>query len=199
MKKRKMVWIDMEMTGLDPERETIIEIATLITDSDLNIVEEGPNLVIHQPPKVLKSMDEWNQSHHKKSGLLEEVKNSRISLGQAEEITLDFIKKHSEPHKSPLCGNSVYHDRRFLAKYMPSIHKYLHYRLVDVSTLKELINRWYDDERVSSMKKEGKHRALSDIKESIEELKYYRKKFFKMPRKKAKQDETKLVKKDELA
>jgi len=174
----------MEMTGLDPDREAIIEIATLITDAELNIVAEGPDLVIHQPPRILKSMDHWNQTHHEKSGLLEEVKRAKVSLEQAEDRTLDFIKKHCEIHKSPLCGNSVHHDRRFLAKYMPSIHKYLHYRLIDVSTVKGLITRWYDAELISPPAKDGKHRAMQDIRESVEELRYYRKNFFKAKRKK---------------
>ena len=157
--------------------------ATLITDNDLNIIAEGPSLVIHQSPKILKEMDAWNQDHHLKSGLLDLVRNSKLLLKDAETATLDFIKQYCEPKKSPLCGNSVHHDRRFLAKHMPSLHEYLHYRLVDVSTLKELIYRWYGKE-AKPVTKEGRHRALADIKESIEELKYYRQQYFKVRRKK---------------
>ena len=141
--KSNMVWIDMEMTGLDPEKEQIIEMATIITDTNLNIIEEGPEFVIHQPEKYLEEMDEWNQKQHKKSGLLEEVRKSRVSVKKAQRKTLEFIEKYCYGKKSPLCGNSIHHDRRFIIKHMPRIHEYLHYRHIDVSTVKGLIHRWY--------------------------------------------------------
>jgi oligoribonuclease len=176
--KTPLVWIDMEMTGLDPNKERIIEIATLITDTDLRMIAEGPNIVIHQGPKILHSMDSWNKKHHHSSGLLDAVKKSKISLKRAEKMTLDFIKKHCEPKKSPLCGNSIHHDRRFLERYMPSIHEYLHYRHIDVSSVKALAQYWYPKDK-EQYKKNNTHRALDDIRESIEELTYLRKKIFK--------------------
>lgn len=177
--KSNLVWIDLEMTGLNPEKEGIIEIATIVTDKNLNIIEEGPDIVIRQPAKLLKGMDEWNQKQHKKSGLIDQVKASKISLRQAEKKTLDFIKKHCVPQKTILCGNAVYHDRRFIIKHMPKLNAFLHYRLVDVSTLKELTQRWYPKTKEAPKKTEN-HRALSDIRESIEELKFYRKHYFKV-------------------
>lgn len=173
-----MVWIDMEMTGLDPEKEGIIEIATIVTDSELNLLEEGPELVIHQKDSLLKRMDAWNQHQHKKSGLIEKVKKSKLTLKQAETKTLRFIKKFCLHKKAALCGNSVHHDRRFIIKYMPKLNEFLHYRLVDVSTVKDLIRRWYPKNK-SLPKKTETHRALSDIRESIEELRFYRKHYFK--------------------
>ncbi|MBI3317477.1 MAG: oligoribonuclease [Candidatus Omnitrophica bacterium] len=171
--KTNLVWMDLEMTGLDPEKERIIEIATLITDKDLNVIAEGPNLVIHQPARVLRAMDDWNQKHHKKSGLLDAVKASRVSIRQAERETLRFIKGYCFPKKSPLCGNSIHHDRLFLLKSMPRIHDYLHYRIVDVSSLKFLIQSWYPKDK-KLKKKKSAHRALEDIQASIDELKHYR-------------------------
>jgi len=176
--KNNMVWMDLEMTGLDPEKERIIEIATIVTDGDLNILEEGPNLVIHQPARLLKKMDDWNEKHHKKSGLFEEVQKSKTTVRKAEKKTLEFIKKYALPQKAVLCGNSVHHDRRFLIKYMPKIHAYLHYRLVDVSSIRSVIDRWYPKTRESPEKKD-RHRAMDDIRESIEELRFYRKTYFK--------------------
>jgi oligoribonuclease len=176
--ENNMVWLDMEMTGLDLEKETIIEIATIITDGDLKILAEGPNLVIHQPTKILSAMDEWNRTQHGKSGLIEEVKKSKISLKKAEKMTLDFVKQYCFPQTSPLCGNAIHHDRRFLIKYMPKLSAYLHYRHVDVTTIKLLVHRWYP-ETPDLPKKGDSHRALGDIRESIEELRFYRKKFFK--------------------
>ena len=176
-KKDNLVWIDMEMTGLDPDKDRIIEVATIITDGRLHIVEEGPNLIIHQPKRVLKAMDEWNCKHHADSGLTEAVLASKLTVRAAERKTLEFIKKHCAPKSAPLCGNSVHHDRRFIAHYMPKLHQYLHYRLVDVSTIKELVKRWFRATRFPA--KNERHRALDDIRESIEELKYYRRHFFK--------------------
>jgi len=172
-----LVWIDLEMTGLDPEKEKIIEIATLVTDGELNLLATGPRFVIHQPPRILKAMDEWNQKQHKKSGLIEEVVNSKLSVGEAEERTFEFISRYCYEKKSPLCGNAVHHDRRFLIQYMPQIHEYLHYRHIDVSTLKTVVALWYPKAK-EIPKKKGAHRALDDILESIEELKFYRKNFF---------------------
>ncbi len=172
-----MVWIDMEMTGLDPEKERILEIATIVTDGNLNILGEGPDIVIHQPASVLRSMDEWNQKHHAKSGLVEAVKKSAVTEAEAEAKTLKFIEGFCKPKKAPLCGNSVHQDRRFLSKYMPKIDDYLHYRHVDVSSLKALIARWYPKDKQPT-KSKG-HRALSDIRESIAELKFYKDRYFK--------------------
>jgi oligoribonuclease len=175
--RNNMVWIDMEMTGLDPEKEKILEIATIITDGNLNILAEGPDLVIHQPSSILKGMDEWNQAHHAKSGLIEAVKASTMTVKKAEQLTLEIIQEYCKPKKAPLCGNSVHHDRRFLLKYMPKIDSYLHYRHVDVSSLKALIARWYPKDKEPPKGKS--HRALSDIRESIAELKFYRERYFK--------------------
>jgi len=173
-----LVWMDMEMSGLDPKTCVILEIATLITDKDLNLVAQGPALVVHQPQSVLDAMDEWNTEHHGKSGLTEAVKNSKISLVEAEKQTLEFVSKHCGPKSSPLCGNTIYQDRRFLIEYMPTLESYLHYRLVDVSTIKELVKRWYGPEFQAPSKKQ-KHKALDDILETIEELKFYKEKVFK--------------------
>ncbi len=176
--KDNMVWIDMEMTGLDPEKEGVLEIATIITDSHLKILAEGPRLVISQPPKLLKTMDSWNKRQHKKSGLLEEVKKSKMTVKKAEARTLKFIKEYCVKGKSHLCGNAVYHDRRFIIKYMPKLDRYLHYRLIDVSTVKDLVRRWYPKNKEIPKKKEM-HRALSDIVESIEELRFYKDHYFR--------------------
>ena len=174
--KDYLVWMDLEMTGLDPEVDTILEIATIITDGQLNIVAEGPNLAVHQPDSVLEGMNDWCKQHHGDSGLTERVRSSDVSLAEAEQLTLDFIKVHVPERSSPLCGNSIHQDRRFLVKYMPEIEAYLHYRNVDVSTVKELVRRWYPD--ISQPAKRGDHLALTDIRESISELKYYREKVF---------------------
>ncbi len=173
-----LVWMDLEMSGLDPKTCVILEIATLITDKNLNLLAQGPALVVHQPDSVLEGMDDWNKKHHKDSGLTEAVKNSKITLAEAEQQTLDFIAQHCKPKSSPLCGNTIYQDRRFLIEYMPKLESYLHYRLVDVSTIKELVKRWYGPEFQAPNKKQ-KHKALDDILETVEELKFYREKFFK--------------------
>ena len=168
-----LIWIDLEMTGLDPRKDKIIEIATLITDKDLNLVAEGPNLAIHQDESVLEKMDDWNREHHKASGLWERVLASDISYREAEQMTLDFLREHIPIHCSPMCGNTVCQDRRFLAKWMPELENYFHYRHIDVSTLKELAMRW-KPELLEGMQKNSAHLALDDIRESVEELKHYR-------------------------
>lgn len=169
----------MEMTGLDPEQERIIEIATIVTDSQLNIVAEGPVFAIHQSDALLAKMDNWNTSHHNASGLVQRVRESLVTEREAELQTLAFIKKYVAPGKSPLCGNSVHQDRRFLRRYMAELEQYFHYRLLDVSTVKELALRWAP--RIySGLQKEAKHLAREDILESIEELKYYRDHFFRI-------------------
>ena len=172
-----LVWIDLEMTGLDPETDHIIEIASLITDAELNIIEEGPELIIHQSDEILDGMNEWCVKQHGESGLTQKVRDSKISLKQAEEMTLKFIKKHTGRTKVPLCGNSIGQDRMFLLKYMPLITNQLHYRIVDVSSIKELAHRWYPD--FEKFYKRATHRALDDIRESVAELKYYRQALFK--------------------
>ena len=171
-----LIWIDLEMTGLDPEKERIIEIATLVTDSNLNILAEGPNLVISQPIEFLEGMDEWNQNQHGLSGLIEEVKNSNVTSQVAEIETLEFVSKYVGEKVSPMCGNTVSHDRRFLSKYMPELENYFHYRHIDVSSVKELIVRWMN--QAQSYQKNSNHRALDDIKDSINELKHYKKLLF---------------------
>ena len=171
--------MDLEMTGLDPATEVIVEIATLITDDELNVVAEGPDLVIHQPETMLVAMDPFVVQMHTSSGLLTAIRESTITLEQAGAQTLEFIKKHvPEPRTIPLCGNSIGTDRRFLAKYLPEIENYLHYRSVDVSTIKELVKRWYPGLEISRPTKAGAHRALDDVQESIRELKFYRENVF---------------------
>jgi oligoribonuclease len=171
-----LVWMDLEMSGLDPERDTILEIATLVTDSDLEIVAEGPVIAVHQSDAVLESMDEWNREHHAASGLIGRVRASRIDLAEAERITLDFVRGHVDERTSPLCGNSIWQDRRFLARYMPKLESYLHYRIVDVSSIKELARRWYPSQ---VPEKKNTHLALDDVRESIEELRAYRRTIFR--------------------
>jgi len=173
-----LIWIDLEMTGLDPMTDTIIEIATVVTDSDLNVIAEGPEIVIHESKEKMDSMDEWCVKHHGESGLTERAINSKISCAQAEQETLAFLKKWTEAGASPLCGNSIGQDRRFLVRYMKELEAYFHYRNIDVSTIKELGRRWAP-EMTSSHKKQGTHLAMMDIQESISELKHYREHFFK--------------------
>lgn len=165
------------MSGLDPEQCTILEIATLVTDAELNVVAEGPELVIHHEDAVLDAMDEWCTRHHGISGLTAQVKASTISLEQAESLTLDFIAAHCGARTAPLCGNTIWQDRRFLVRYMPRVDAHLHYRLVDVSTIKELARRWYPDLKVPA--KSDSHRAMDDIRESIAELRFYRSNVFR--------------------
>ena len=170
--QNRLIWIDLEMTGLEPERDVIIEIATLVTDEQLNILAEGPVLAIHQSESVLAGMDEWNQTHHSASGLLERVRTSSHKMNDAEQLTLDFLKTWSDKRSSPMCGNSICQDRRFLARHMPNLEAFFHYRNLDVSTIKELARRWYP--AVPKFEKAGAHRALDDIRASLDELRYYR-------------------------
>ena len=172
-----LVWMDLEMTGLDPEQETIIEIATIITDSRLNIIAEGPNLAIHQDDDILEAMDEWNTKHHGESGLVDRVRASTIDMEQAEQQTLRFIMDFVGPNSAPLCGNSIHQDRRFLRKYMPHLQNYLHYRNIDVSSIKEVVTRWYGPE-LQPPRKQNTHQAMDDIRESIGELRHYREHVF---------------------
>ena len=175
-----LVWMDLEMSGLDPEKEHILEIATVITDSSLNIVAEGPVVVIKQPQSLLDAMDDWNTTHHGASGLTDKVRRDGVSEHEAEQLTLDFMRLYVKQGESPLCGNSVGQDRRFLVKYMPQLESYLHYRNLDVSTVKELCARWHPDV-LKNINKKAAHRALDDIHESIAELRYYRDHFFRLP------------------
>jgi len=172
----RLIWIDLEMTGLDPERDFILEIATVVTDDQLELVAEGPNLAVNQPDEVLLFMEEWSMIHHKESGLLDRVKSSSCDCRSAEQETLEFLSPLCKKGESPLCGNSVGQDRQFLKKYMPTLESFFHYRNIDVSTIKELVRRWYPS--LPLYKKQKTHLALSDIKESISELRYYRQKIF---------------------
>ncbi|RKS84442.1 oligoribonuclease [Orbus hercynius] len=178
LSKNNLIWIDLEMTGLDPNRDRIIEIATIITDSNLNILAEGPVIAVFQPDSQLALMDEWNVNTHTRTGLIERVKKSTITESQAEQLTLDFISQWVPENSSPICGNTIGQDRRFLFNQMPNLEKYFHYRYLDVSTVKELARRW-KPELLSALTKKGTHQALDDIKDSINELAYYRAHFFK--------------------
>lgn len=174
-----LIWIDLEMTGLDPDKERIIEIATIVTDKDLNILAEGPMMAVSQPQSILDAMDEWCTTHHGQSGLTQRVISSQISDAQAQAETIAFLQKWVPKGKSPMCGNSIGQDRRFLVRYMPELHDYFHYRNLDVSSLKELAVRW-KPQIMAGFKKQNKHLALDDIKESIEELAYYREHFINL-------------------
>jgi len=171
-----LIWIDLEMTGLIPETDVIIEIATIVTDKNLNVLAEGPMLAIHQPDDIMKEMDAWCTKTHGESGLTQRVKDSPISTREAEVKTIEFLNQYVAKGKSPMCGNTVCQDRRFMARYMPELEAYFHYRHIDVSTLKELMKRWRRD-LLSGFQKKGAHLALDDIKESIEEMIYYREHF----------------------
>ncbi|KAM9728008.1 small fragment nuclease [Menidia menidia] len=179
---QRMVWVDLEMTGLDIEKDQIIEMACIITDSDLNILAEGPNLIIKQPDELLDGMSDWCKEHHGKSGLTQAVRDSKITLEQAEYEFLSFVRQFTPPGQCPLAGNSVHADKRFLDKYMPQFMYHLHYRIIDVSTLKELSRRWFPEEHKMVPHKKATHRALDDIQESIKELQYYRANIFKTPK-----------------
>lgn len=172
--QNNLIWIDMEMTGLTPDSDRIIEIALLVTDAQLEVLATGPVLVLRQPDEVLAAMDSWNKGVHGKSGLIDKVKASRLDEATVEAQMLDFLAPHVAAGVSPMCGNSICQDRRFLARWMPRLETYFHYRNLDVSTLKELVKRW-KPEIAKGLTKEGKHEALADILDSIEELKYYRK------------------------
>ncbi len=175
---QNLIWIDLEMTGLDPETDKIIEIASIVTDSNLNTLAEGPVFAIHQPEEVLGAMNEWCVTQHGNSGLTQRVRDSQISLEEAEAETLAFVSQYVEAGVSPMCGNSIGQDRRFLCRYMPTFAAYFHYRNLDVSSVKELARRWRPD-IYNAVKKQGSHLALDDIRESIAELQYYRQHFFK--------------------
>ncbi len=177
--ENRLVWLDMEMTGLDPEKERIIEVAVVVTEPDLTVVAEGPVLVVHQPDSLLDAMDSWNTSTHGKSGLTDKVRASTISEAQAEQMLVEFLAQHVPAGKSPLCGNTISQDRRFMFRYMPKLEAFFHYRNLDVSTLKELARRWRPDV-YKGFDKKSRHEALADIYESIQELKYYREHFLKV-------------------
>ena len=174
-----LIWLDLEMTGLDTVNDQIIEIATIVTDADLNEIAEGPVLAIHQPEEVMARMDEWNRTQHGGSGLTQRVAESRVTEAQAEQATLAFLRQHVEAGTSPMCGNSICQDRRFLARCMPELEAYFHYRNLDVSTLKELAARWAPD-LLKQFTKKATHQAMDDIRESIEELRFYREHFIKL-------------------
>jgi oligoribonuclease len=178
-KSKTLIWIDMEMTGLEPDTDRIIEIATLVTDADLNIIAEGPVLAVHQSEQALAAMDDWNQRTHGASGLIDRVRASTIGDAEAERLTLEFLQNFADPRSSPMCGNSIHQDRRFMVRYMPKLEAFFHYRNLDVSTVKELAKRWRP-ELPAGFAKKGTHQALDDIHESIDELKYYREHFFRM-------------------
>ena len=173
-----LIWIDLEMTGLDPDNDLIIEIATIVTDKHLNTLAEGPVLAVHQSDEAIVAMDDWNQKHHGQSGLIERVKVSTVDDAEAEKQTIEFLKQWVPANTSPICGNSIGQDRRFLYRYMPKLEAYFHYRNIDVSTLKELAMRWAPDLQKGFQKKSA-HKALDDIIESIDEMKYYREHFIK--------------------
>jgi oligoribonuclease len=176
--EQNLIWIDLEMTGLHPDRDRIIEIATIITDGDLNTLAEGPCIAIHQPDEVLATMDDWNQKQHRKSGLLSRVVQSRLTEGQACEDTLAFLRRYVPERTSPMCGNSICQDRRFLFRHMSVLEAFFHYRNLDVSTVKELARRWRPD--LPQFEKGSEHRALDDVRASIAELIYYRKHFCRL-------------------
>jgi oligoribonuclease len=174
-----LIWIDMEMSGLDPDRDKVLEVAIVITNVHLDVVAEAPVLIVHQPDSVLNTMDSWNTSTHARTGLTERVRASSTTEAQAEQRMLEFVSEHVPPSTSPMCGNSVHQDRRFLARYMPRLESYFLYRNLDVSTLKELARRWRPS-LLDALVKAGKHEALADIHESIDELKYYREHFLRL-------------------
>ncbi len=177
MSPDNLIWIDLEMTGLEPQTDRIIEIATIVTDSQLNLLAEGPVLAIHQGDAILAAMDDWNRKQHGQSGLVDRVRASRIDEREAERQTLEFLRQHVPSGQSPMCGNSICQDRRFLARCMPELEGYFHYRNLDVSTLKELGRRWFPN-RIKGFNKSSTHLALQDIRDSIDELRFYRERLF---------------------
>lgn len=179
-KEGNLIWIDLEMTGLDPDNDRIIELATIVTDAQLTILAEGPVFAIHQKDIVLNAMDEWNTRQHGGSGLTERVRRSKINEAEAEAATVEFLSRFVDPRKSPMCGNSICQDRRFLYRYMPKLEAFFHYRNLDVSTLKELAHRW-NPEIMKGVSKKSTHLALDDIHDSIDELRYYRQYFIRLP------------------
>jgi oligoribonuclease len=174
-----LVWLDMEMTGLDPEVDGVLEVAIIVTDPDLSLVAEGPVVTVFQEDSLLEAMDEWNVSHHTESGLLARVKAEGIAIDKADEKLVDFLRLHVDAKASPLCGNSIGQDRRFIVRYLPKLDDFLHYRSIDVSTIKELARRWRP-EVYAGFQKSGQHQAMEDVRESIEELRFYRKQFFRL-------------------
>lgn len=176
--ENNLIWIDLEMTGLDTDNDYIIEIATIVTDAELNILEEGPIVAIHQPDEILDKMDEWNTRQHNQSGLVERIKNSSYDVVEAERMTLEFVKKFVPEGKSPMCGNSICQDRRFMHRLMPELERYFLYRNLDVSTIKEITKRWAPKQE--GYNKQGSHLAMDDIRDSINELKFYREHVFKI-------------------
>ena len=174
-----LIWIDLEMTGLDTNNDRIIEIATIVTDAQLNIIAEGPMLAIHQSGEIMNGMDEWNTRQHGQSGLTERVRNSTIDEAEAERQTIGFLSQHVPAGASPMCGNSICQDRRFMARCMPTLEAFFHYRNLDVSTIKELMKRWAPPATLSGFKKGGSHLAMDDTRDSIRELRFYRENFFK--------------------
>jgi oligoribonuclease len=177
MSPENLIWIDLEMTGLEPRTDHILEIATVVTDSQLNLLAEGPVLAIHQSDALLAGMDDWNRKQHGESGLVDRVRASVLSARAAERLTLEFLQGYVPKGQSPMCGNSICQDRRFLARFMPELEDYFHYRNLDVSTLKELGRRWYP-ERIRGFNKSSTHLALQDIRDSIDELRFYRERLF---------------------
>lgn len=178
-RQNNLVWVDLEMTGLDPEQHRIIEMAAIVTDSDLNTLAEGPVITVHQPDAVLNLMDDWCTRQHGQSGLTQRVRESRTSEAEAQQQMLAFISQHVDKGVTPMCGNSIGQDRRFLVRYMPELEAFFHYRNLDVSSIKELAKRWKPD-IMGGLKKKGTHLALDDIRDSIEELRYYRRHFFRL-------------------
>ena len=176
-----LVWLDLEMTGLDPKKCTILEIGAVVTDGDLNVIAQGPFLAVHQSQKVLGSMEAWSRHHHGKSGLTRACRESAVTMRKAEEAVLKFVKTYCREKTAPLCGNTVWQDRRFLVKYMPRLESYLHYRVIDVSSMKELVQRWYKTEHKMPRTKNQRHRVKEDILESLEELRHYRQNVFVRP------------------
>ena len=173
-----LLWLDLEMTGLDPKKCTVLEIGVIITDGELEVIDEGPAIAIHHSDKVLNGMEPWSRYHHKKSGLTQACRESKIRMKKAEDLVLGFVQKHCKKNTALLCGNTIWQDRRFLVKYMPKLESWLHYRMIDVSSVKELVKRWYPTDHKMPREKKQTHRVMEDVRESIDELRYYRKKVF---------------------